>query len=112
MAARKRIQITIETDQVLLIQTRGCTARWCPKCACEVIVMDLGQAEVFRTVPQPGSGDREPAKKWHALEDSDGTLHVCLESVLKVIELRSAKRLDKVGAENPKEGSRFLGGGS
>jgi hypothetical protein len=111
MAARKRIQITIETDQVLLIQTRGCTARWCPKCACEVIVMDLGQAEVFRTVAQ-SSGDREPAKKWHALEDSDGTLQVCLESVLKVIELRSGKRLDKVGTENSKKGSRFLGGGS
>jgi hypothetical protein len=47
MTAHRRIQITIQTDQVVTIRRRGCIRRWCPECGCDVDVVDILQAEAL-----------------------------------------------------------------
>jgi len=50
-----------------------------------VEVVDLAQAEAFTGMAQPRLADCSVAKKWHCLEGPDGTLLVCLESLLKAM---------------------------
>ena len=83
MAPHKRIEITIQTEQIVTIRRRGRSRRWCPECGCEVDVVDRAQAESLTNVAQPKLRDCAEARKWHALEDPDGTVFVCLESLLK-----------------------------
>lgn len=85
MAAHKRIEITIQTDQILMIRRRGCSRRWCPECGCDVEVVDLVQAEALTSVGQPKLRDCAEAKKWHVLEGPDGATFVCLKSLLKTM---------------------------
>ena len=80
---RTRIHITIQTEQVLILRTRGCARCWCAECGLDVEVVDLSQAEALTGKAQPRHEDRSEAKKWHCVESSDGTPLVCLESLLK-----------------------------
>lgn len=82
MAPHKRIEITIQTEQVVTIRRRGCSRRWCPQCGCDVEVVDLAQAEALSNMAQAKLCDRAEGNKWHALEDPDGTILVCLQSLL------------------------------
>jgi hypothetical protein len=85
MTAHKRIQITIQTDQILLIRRRGCARLWCPDCGRDVEVVDLAQAEALTGMTQPSLGDCSEPKKWHCLKSPDGTHLICLESLLKAM---------------------------
>jgi hypothetical protein len=82
MTAHKRIEITIQTDQVLLIRKRGCARRWCRECGCDVDVVDLVQAEALTGMAQPRLRDGAETQKWHSLKGPEGTLLVCLDSLL------------------------------
>jgi hypothetical protein len=79
----KRIQITIETDQILTIRRSSRVRRWCPECRRDVDVVDLAQAEALTGTAQPRLRDCDQAKKWHCFEGSDGNLFICVESLLK-----------------------------
>jgi hypothetical protein len=105
--ANKRIQITIETARVLKIRGSGHTRLLCPKCACEVDVVDPIQAEVLAstlagtlantmtgtmasTMASTTTSNLQPTlpasralHQWHSVEAPDGTLFVCLNSLLK-----------------------------
>jgi hypothetical protein len=82
MAPHKRIEITIQSEQIVTIRRRGCNRRWCAQCGCDVEVVDLAQAEALSNMAQTKLGDRAEGNKWHALEDLDGTILVCLQSLL------------------------------
>jgi hypothetical protein len=79
---RKRIQITIQTDQILIARRRRGTRRWCPDCGCEVDMLSLGEVASI-TTRQPMLGHRARAQHWHYAEAEDGTTLVCLDSLLK-----------------------------
>jgi hypothetical protein len=81
--AHKRIQITIETEWVMTIRRRASSRLWCPKCGREVGVVDLIQAELLTGIDQATLHAGAEAKRWHSFTGPDGTLLVCLESVLK-----------------------------
>jgi len=83
MTAHRRIQITIQTDQVVTIRRRGCIRRWCPECGSDVDVVDILQAEALAGAAQPKLRDCAEDARWHSVEGSDGAPLVCLESVLK-----------------------------
>jgi hypothetical protein len=85
MAARKRTEITVETDQVLVIRRRRSIRAWCRECACEVDMVGLAEAEVLTGMSAKVLRDRAQARRWHLSESSDGTALVCLESLLKSI---------------------------
>lgn len=84
ITVQKRTEITVETDQIVVIRRRQRPVRsWCPECSCEVEMIDLKEAEALTGTPQAmlscGVGDRG----WHWSEAEDGSSLVCLESVLK-----------------------------
>jgi hypothetical protein len=82
--SHKRIEITVQTDQILIIRRRSSVRCWCPECAANVEAVNLAQAEAFAGRAQPRLGDDAGAnKRWHRLEGPDGTSLVCAESLLK-----------------------------
>ena len=85
MVVHKKIEITIQTEQVLSIRRRGCSRRWCPECGRDVEVLNLAHVEALTSIAQPRSRDCAKAKQWHALEDADGTMFICLDSLLKAM---------------------------
>jgi hypothetical protein len=52
-------------------------------CGCEVDVVDLVQAEVLADIAGATFHPCIEVNKWHSFEGTDGTLVVCLGSVLK-----------------------------
>ncbi len=81
MTARKRTEITIETNQLVIIRRQRSTRAWCQKCGCDV---DVVQAEILTGVAHPRLGGGE-VRKWHSVEAPDGSSLVCLPSLLKSV---------------------------
>jgi hypothetical protein len=97
-AAYKRTLITVETDEVWVIQKSGATRGWCAECGKEVNMVSLKEAETLSGMTQPGMSppmpNQSPATQpmlpgcgegpgWHWSQAADGSLLVCLESLLK-----------------------------
>jgi hypothetical protein len=83
MEAHKRIQITIETHQLLTIRRRAVARRWCRECGCEVEVVGAGELEALTGVPGLALRDSARTQRWHLLEAEDGSGVLCLQSLLK-----------------------------
>jgi hypothetical protein len=79
ITTHKRIEITIQTDQILTIRRSACARLWCGQCGCEV---DVVQAEILSGKGRMLDTGGE-TKQWHCFEGPDGTPLVCLESLLK-----------------------------
>ena len=80
---RKRTEITIETDQVLIIRHRRSVRSWCQKCGREVDMVGLKEAEALTGMTQPLLVDGQAEQAWHWSQAEDGSPLVCLESLLK-----------------------------
>ena len=83
---RKRTEITIETDRLLIIRRRRTVRFWCRQCRREVDMIDLREAEALTGTPQAvlscGRGDRG----WHWSQAEDGSPLLCLESVRRSLQ--------------------------
>jgi len=77
--ARKRMEVTVETDQVLIIRRRRSTRGWCQECGSEVEIVSLEDAAAIAGINSPLLHDGM-AQRWH-FSGSEGTW-VCLESLL------------------------------
>jgi hypothetical protein len=66
-----------------MIRRIGCTRLWCQKCGCEVDVVDLVRAEILADIAELRLHACAEVNNWHSFEGPDGTLVVCLGSVLK-----------------------------
>jgi len=85
MATHKRIEITIQTHQVLTvvsIRSQNSTRLWCPVCGREVEVVDADRAESLGNMAGR-LGDGAGAGKPHCLTGADGMTVICLPSLLK-----------------------------
>jgi hypothetical protein len=83
VTAYKRTQITIETDQVLIIRRRGCVRQWCRECGRETDMVSLSQAGLVTGVAQPLLLECARTERWHLTEAVAGAPLVCLDSLLK-----------------------------
>jgi len=83
MTAPKRIEITVETDRTVIIRRRRSIRAWCPECGCEVDMVGREQVEVLTGMSGRVLRDSALAQGWHVAENQDGTLLICLESLLK-----------------------------
>ncbi|MGA3092795.1 MAG: hypothetical protein ABSD75_29720 [Terriglobales bacterium] len=88
-ATFRRTEITVETDRIWIIRKSQTTRGWCAECGREVDIVELKKAGVVPGKnPQaltaqpmlPGCGD---SRGWHWSQGGDGSLRVCLESVVK-----------------------------
>lgn len=81
----KQTKIAIETDSLLIMQSRASRRAWCPQCAAYVEVIALGSVQLISNL-EPAAPP-EKLEKWinsldlHQFETADGTL-ICLNSLL------------------------------
>jgi hypothetical protein len=98
VAAYKRTEITLETDQIWVIRRSHSRRAWCAECGREMDMVGLKEAQALsgKTQPAlsqplttqplttqpmlPSSGD---SGGWHLSQAADGSPLICLESVLK-----------------------------
>lgn len=84
----QRTEMTIQTDQLLIIRGHASTRGWCPECGREVDMLGLKEAEALGGAPhpltiQPLLPGWAVSRGWHWSQAPDGSPQVCLESVLK-----------------------------
>ena len=77
--------ITIETDEVTMIRRRMPAATWCRECACEVEVVGMEEAGVLAGMTERALQNCAQSQGWHLSDAGDGTLLVCLKSLLKTM---------------------------
>jgi hypothetical protein len=79
-ASRKRVEVTVETDQVLVIRKRR-PVRWCQQCGREVEVVSRQQdGDLAGELALPRNVESEACHVW---TDEHGKEVVCLPSLLK-----------------------------
>ena len=84
MTPKKRTEITVETERILVIRRRyRAIETWCDSCAEQVVMIRPDQAaavsgQSLRAI----FGDIE-RDTLHFMEQSDGMLLICLNSLLK-----------------------------
>lgn len=82
-AMTKRTRISIETESLLVLRSRGPLRSWCPQCRAEVEMIALNEAGVVSNLP-PGE-----VRAWiesadlHHTTTAEGAALICLNSMLK-----------------------------
>ena len=87
MTPFKRTEITIETDHVVVVRRRSSRRGWCSECGHKVEVVGLSEAGLSQIRTIAGGtqllGESSGIEGWHVFEDRDGSLVICLKSMLK-----------------------------
>jgi hypothetical protein len=84
VAAKKTTRITIESERVSITRWSGSLPRnWCQSCGAEVEMLSLEQASGLTQVLPRGILADSEARGVHATEASDGSMQICLPSLLK-----------------------------
>jgi hypothetical protein len=84
MMAYKKIEITIETAQVVIIRKRHSRRAWCEQCGCEAEMVSLQDAATIKGATELMLSGSANEQKWHFSEAAQGKL-VCLKSLLKAM---------------------------
>jgi hypothetical protein len=81
----KRLEITIQTSQVLTIRGARSSRAWCPQCDAEQEMVRLETAALLAdsiaTLLKCGSTSTD----WHISQLQDGTPQICLPSLLRIV---------------------------
>jgi len=109
MATRRRIEITVETEQVTM--GRGETengAAWCAMCCAHVLMIGVEQAARMARSSVRQLVRRVDAGELHCLEPPDGRLLICLASLSRWLrrtrEITLPLPLLEALSENTKKG--------
>ncbi len=81
MRVHKRTEITVETNEVLVVRRTKVYRGWCALCARKVDMVGLSEARAMAGI-SPEHGDAGRSAQWHVFEGQQTAL-VCLDSVLK-----------------------------
>jgi hypothetical protein len=80
ITVQKRTEITIETDQVVVIRRHQFPRGWCPECGREVEMVSLQDALAIAGVDGPRLLSEGADQNWHFCDEEKRA--VCVESVL------------------------------
>jgi len=81
MKLRKRTEITVETDEVLVVRRTRVYRAWCSECGQEVEMLGMDDADALSRRSRRGR-QRGQGTGWHLCASGDTPL-VCLPSLLK-----------------------------
>ena len=85
MRSRKqRIEITVETDQVLVIR-RSSAKAWCQRCVAPVELLTTEEASTATGADLQTIRHLADAGPIHPVETEDGRFFICLNSLLNLI---------------------------
>lgn len=83
MAAKKRREITVETERLLIIRRRyRAIEAWCDDCGCEVVMVRPDQAAAATGRSLRAIFADIESSVLHFLEQPDGLILICLNSLL------------------------------
>jgi hypothetical protein len=86
-----KMEITVQTDQVVVFRKRRLRRVWCEFCGCDVVAVDLREAGKLAGMPPLAlPGGNAGSKAWHISAAADDEPTVCLWSLLH--SLQSGKR--------------------
>jgi hypothetical protein len=81
---KRRIEIRIQTRQVLIVQHAANIKRqWCPQCGGQVDMIRMENSSALNAESLRASGIEVDADKLHVTEMPDGSLLVCLNSFME-----------------------------
>jgi hypothetical protein len=86
VTAHKRIEITIETDRVLVIRRHRSIRAWCQECGGEVDMVSQAEVQALTGLPRLVLRDSTQALRWHVAESQDEAPLVCLDSLLRSLQ--------------------------
>lgn len=82
MKRRRRTEITVETEQVLIVTlNRPSQSEWCPRCAAEVSMVTPEEAALLTGQSLRSICRQVEAERLHFTETADGLLRLCLNSL-------------------------------
>ena len=81
MEIRKRKEITVETDEVLVVRRLRIYHAWCYECQRQVDMVQMTDAYTVAGISEDLSASSQPTG-WHVSREKELSL-VCLDSVLK-----------------------------
>lgn len=82
MSTKKRTEITIETERVVVLSRRRQLVKaWCQACGRQVVMVTVDEAARFAYVSARTIYRWVEDEKLHFTETSDGGLLVCYESI-------------------------------
>jgi hypothetical protein len=82
MASKKRTEITMETDQVMVVyMPRGFVRAWCEGCAAEVTMLTAEQAAAIAGISLRAICRSVEAGSLHFRETADRGLFICPNSL-------------------------------
>jgi hypothetical protein len=87
MGSRKRTEITVETREVLIIRQGGFSIAWCAGCGKKVRIICLSGGDLKSLSPEP-IGRKTIVSQLHFIEIADGSLGICLPSLLKRVSVQ------------------------
>jgi hypothetical protein len=82
LGARKKIEITIQTERRLVIRGSVSGRAWCQQCGAETEVVTLETAGVVAQAVSVELGSTWPTGDLHLSQAPDGASGVCLKSLL------------------------------
>ena len=99
----RRVEITIHTQQTLIIHGAEAGRGWCPQCNREVDMVTLDTARLLAGVDETTITERLRSGGWHASMAMSGSLRVCVASMFGAAPgLETIRRLNP-GAAPTKE---------
>jgi hypothetical protein len=82
----KQTKITIETDSLLILQSRNSRRGWCPLCAAEGEMIAIENVGVVSNLEQPAPEEWLNSGKLHRSQAVDGSVLLCLNSLLARVQ--------------------------
>lgn len=80
---RKRTEITVETEEILVRHAPQITKCWCAECGAEVSVATPEVASVIANLPAATITQGIASGQVHATQAADGRRSVCLSSLFR-----------------------------
>jgi hypothetical protein len=84
----KRTKITIETDSFLILRRGNSIRAWCPRCAAEAEMVALQRTGMISDPQRPLLEEWLNSEELHRSETADGSLLICLNSLLARVHKR------------------------
>ena len=83
MGLKRGTRITIETERTLIVRQTRSSRAWCEECQREVDFVQLQQRQQLLRSSSREISDGSPMAKLHVAEQGDGSVLICLESLMK-----------------------------
>ena len=78
---RKRVEVTIDTERLLVVPRRGNALQWCTSCRRWIVPLTLDEAALIAGVTSRAVFQWVEAGIVHSQETNAGLLRICPESI-------------------------------